>query len=75
MQGDDDPGLQPVVTPVARAAPSTTGKAIVVVGLGMMVMNVMAYGFTLLAAHPLGPSTFGAVAALLGVIIVARWAR
>jgi O-antigen/teichoic acid export membrane protein len=43
-----------------------------VVGLGMMVMNVLAYGFTLLAAHTLGPSTFGAVAALLGVIIVAN---
>ncbi|MBW9206184.1 oligosaccharide flippase family protein [Mumia sp. zg.B17] len=38
----------------------------------MTVQNVGAYGFTLLAARLLVPSSFGALTALLGVILVAN---
>lgn len=41
------------------------------VAVGMMAMNALAYGFTLLAAHVLGPGDFGVVSALLGILIVA----
>jgi O-antigen/teichoic acid export membrane protein len=46
-------------------------KAAGVVALGMMAMNVLAYGFTILTAHVLGPEEFGGVSALLGLLIVA----
>ena len=36
----------------------------------MGVMNVAAYGFTIIAARLLGPGDFGAFAALMGVLIV-----
>ncbi len=36
----------------------------------MMVSNLGAYGFTILAAHRLAPSDLGAVAALLGVVLI-----
>jgi O-antigen/teichoic acid export membrane protein len=42
------------------------------VGAGMLAMNVLAYAFTLLAAHVLGPAAFGGVSALLGVLIIAN---
>ena len=45
-------------------------RATGVVAVGMMAMNVFAYGFTLIAAHLLGPGAFGAVSALLGLLIV-----
>lgn len=38
----------------------------------MMVMNVLTYAFSLVSAHLLGPESFGAVSALLGVLIVAN---
>ncbi len=60
--GSLDASDEPVQTTLAKA----TG----VVGLGMMAMNVLAYGFTLLAAHVLGPDSFGGVSALLGILIV-----
>ena len=41
-----------------------------VIALGMGVMNVTNYGFTLLAARMLGPSQYGAVAALMGLMLV-----
>jgi O-antigen/teichoic acid export membrane protein len=47
-------------------------RATSIVGMGMMAMNALAYGFTLLAAHLLGPTAFGGVSALLGVIIIAN---
>ena len=47
-----------------------TARATSVVGLAMMAMNALAYLFTLLSAHLLGPTAFGAVGALLGVLIV-----
>lgn len=50
----------------------STGRAATVVGAGMVGMNGLAYAFTLAAAHVLGPTDFGVVAALLGVILVAN---
>lgn len=55
--------------PAGRAA--TTVRVTGVVAVGMMVMNAMAYGFTLYVAHVLGPGAFGGVSALLGILIVA----
>ncbi len=54
----------------AMPGPLTPVKATGVVALGMMAMNALAYAFTLLAAHVLGPSDFGGVSALLGILIV-----
>ncbi|HEX7739814.1 MAG TPA: polysaccharide biosynthesis protein [Marmoricola sp.] len=36
----------------------------------VIVLNLCTYGFTILAAHILGPSEFGAVAALMGLLLV-----
>jgi O-antigen/teichoic acid export membrane protein len=55
------------VAPTAGTARATT-----IVAVGMMGMNVLAYAFTLAAAHRLGPTEFGGVSALLGVLIVAN---
>ncbi|MEP6667408.1 MAG: polysaccharide biosynthesis protein, partial [Nocardioidaceae bacterium] len=55
------------------AAPPTYddhARATGIVAAGMMAMNVFTYAFTLLAAHLLGPRDFGAVSALLGILIV-----
>jgi O-antigen/teichoic acid export membrane protein len=48
----------------------TSVKATGLVALGMVAMNALAYGFTLVAAHVLGPDDFGAVNALLGILMV-----
>ena len=61
-----------VVPVVPAAGLAATGRAATIVGVGMMMMNALAYAFTLLAAHVLGPTSFGAVGALLGVMIVAN---
>lgn len=50
----------------------SAGRAATIVGAGMVAMNGLAYAFTLGAAHVLGPTDFGVVAALLGVILVAN---
>jgi O-antigen/teichoic acid export membrane protein len=76
----DSPGDDDVLSDAMRPAgvlgaptPGTTAvRATSIVGVGMMAMNALAYGFTLLAAHLLGPTAFGGVSALLGVIIVAN---
>ncbi len=47
-------------------------RATGVVATGMMTMNVLAYGFSLLCARLLGPTPFGAISALLSVLIVAN---
>jgi O-antigen/teichoic acid export membrane protein len=39
---------------------------------GMMVMNLLLYLFTLAASRLLGPEDFGAVSALLGILLVAN---
>jgi O-antigen/teichoic acid export membrane protein len=41
-----------------------------VIALCMGVMNVATYGFTILAARLLGPSHYGALAALMGLLLV-----
>lgn len=40
------------------------------VAVGMMTMNVMVYGFTLLCAHALAPSAFGGLGAVLAILIM-----
>jgi O-antigen/teichoic acid export membrane protein len=40
------------------------------VGVGMAVMNVAAYGFTLVAVHSLAPAEFGALTALFGLVLI-----
>lgn len=54
------------------AQPAGTAKATTIVAVGMLGMNALAYAFTLAAAHRLGPTEFGGVSALLGVLIVAN---
>ncbi len=64
----DDRGA--ALEPAGRV--SDGAKATGIVAAGMMTMNVFAYAFSLLCARLLGPSDFGAVSALLGVMIVAN---
>lgn len=44
------------------------GSGVIAVGMG--VMNLGTYGFTVLAARFLGPSEYGALAALMGLLLV-----
>ncbi|QWZ09418.1 oligosaccharide flippase family protein [Nocardioides panacis] len=41
-----------------------------VIALAMVVMNVTTYGFTILAARLLGPVEYGALAAVMGLLLV-----
>ncbi len=41
-----------------------------VIAVAMAVMNVTTYGFTILAARLLGPEEYGALAAVMGVLLV-----
>jgi len=41
-----------------------------VVTIAIVVLNLSTYGFTILAAHRLGPAEYGAVAALMGLLLV-----
>jgi O-antigen/teichoic acid export membrane protein len=45
-----------------------TGSGVIAIGMG--IMNVGTYGFTLLAARILGPREYGALAALMGLMLV-----
>lgn len=38
--------------------------------MAIVVLNLCTYGFTIIAAHRLGPAEFGAVAALMGLLLV-----
>src|SRR3954453_16750893 len=40
------------------------------VALGVLVMNVTTYGFTIACAHILGPTDYGALAAWLNLLLV-----
>jgi len=52
-----------------RALPSwLVGSGVIAVAMG--VMNLGTYGFTIIAARLLGPSEYGALAALMGVLLV-----
>jgi O-antigen/teichoic acid export membrane protein len=44
------------------------GSGVIAVALGLM--NVSTYGFTIIAARLLGPAEYGALAALLGLLLV-----
>jgi O-antigen/teichoic acid export membrane protein len=61
-----------VPTPPGTRAPHTRARvragASIAVALG--VMNVLNYGYTVLAAHTVGRQAYGAFAALLGVLLV-----
>lgn len=53
--------------------PKSTGEGLRSGGgiaLAMGVMNVAAYGFTMIAARLLGPSDYGAFAALMNLLLV-----
>jgi O-antigen/teichoic acid export membrane protein len=45
-------------------------RSATVVAVGMAVMNVAAYGFTLIGVHRLAPEQFGAITALLGLLLI-----
>ena len=73
-QGEPGAAYPVISGAVAATRPSGLAgsvRATGVVAVGMMTMNVLAYAFTLLAAHVLGPAAFGGVSALLGILIVA----
>ena len=40
------------------------------IAIAMAVMNVATYGFTILAARMLGPAEYGALAAVMGLLLV-----
>src|SRR5919107_106814 len=50
-----------------------TGSGVIAIGMG--IMNVGTYGFTLLAARVLGPREYGALAALMGLMLVTAVAQ
>ncbi|MFI7060985.1 polysaccharide biosynthesis protein [Kribbella sp. NPDC050124] len=45
-------------------------RSATVVAVGMAIMNVAAYGFTLICVHRLVPEQFGAITALLGLLLI-----
>ena len=52
---------------------TTTTKALrdgAAIAVAMAVMNVATYGFTILAARLLGPAEYGALAAVMGLLLV-----
>ncbi|WP_112240887.1 MATE family efflux transporter [Kribbella monticola] len=66
MTSDTTPEQQP-----PTAAPQLGFlRSATVVAVGMAIMNVAAYGFTLIAVHRLVPEQFGAVTALLGLLLI-----
>jgi O-antigen/teichoic acid export membrane protein len=66
MTSDTTPEQQPS----AAAPPQTFLRSAAVVAVGMGIMNVAAYGFTLVAVHRLIPEQFGAATALLGLLLI-----
>ena len=51
-------------------APGTPVRSGIVIAVAMGVMNVATYGFTILAARMLGPVEYGALAAVMGLLLV-----
>ncbi|ADB32155.1 polysaccharide biosynthesis protein [Kribbella flavida DSM 17836] len=64
MTSETTPDQQPAAPKLAFLRSAT------VVAVGMAIMNVAAYGFTLIAVHRLVPEQFGAVTALLGLLLI-----
>lgn len=65
-----------MASPPERVPAQSRGTGLATAGSltagGMMTMNLLAYAFTLLASHALGPEHFGAVSAFLGILLVAN---
>jgi O-antigen/teichoic acid export membrane protein len=56
-------------TTATRALPGwLVGSGVIAISMG--VMNLTTYGFTILAARLLGPSHYGALAAMMGLLLV-----
>ena len=64
MTSDTTPEQQPAAPRVSFLRSATA------VAVGMAMMNVAAYGFTLFAVHKLVPEQFSAVIALLGLLLI-----
>jgi hypothetical protein len=64
MTSDTTPDQQPPAPKLTFLGSAT------VVAVGMAIMNVGAYGFTLFAVHKLVPEQFSAVIALLGLLLI-----
>ncbi len=62
MSSDTTPEQEPRRLAFLRSA--------TVVAVGMAIMNVAAYGFTLIGTHTLVPEQFGAMTALLGLLLI-----
>jgi O-antigen/teichoic acid export membrane protein len=65
MSSDTTPEQEPMATPRLAFLRSAT-----VVAVGMAIMNVAAYGFTILGSRRLTPEEFGAITALLGLLLI-----
>src|SRR3712207_4544190 len=57
-----------MTTPWRRHGAVLAGSAVIAVPMGLM--NVSTYGFTILAARVLGPSEYGALAAVAGLLLI-----
>jgi O-antigen/teichoic acid export membrane protein len=64
MSSDTTPEQEPRTPRLAFLRSAT------VVAVGMAIMNVAAYGFTLISSHRLVPEQFGAITALLGLLLI-----
>jgi O-antigen/teichoic acid export membrane protein len=64
MSADTTPEQEPKAPRLAFLRSAT------VVAVGMAIMNVAAYGFTLIGVHRLVPEQFGAITALLGLLLI-----
>lgn len=64
MTSDTTPEQQPAAPKVSFLRSATA------VAVGMAIMNVAAYGFTVFAVHQLVPEQFSAVIALLGLLLI-----
>ncbi len=53
-----------------RSATRTTLRGGAAIAVAMAIMNVTTYGFTILAARLLGPAEYGALAAVMGLLLV-----
>ncbi|TCC49890.1 polysaccharide biosynthesis protein [Kribbella capetownensis] len=64
MSSDTTPEQEPMAPRLAFLRGAT------VVAVGMAIMNVAAYGFTILGSRRLTPEEFGAITALLGLLLI-----
>ena len=62
----------PLRRSVSSAGATTVARNALAVASGLAVAQVLAYGFTVAMARVLGPADFGALSALLAVILIAN---